>query len=576
MRTVAGAQSDRSRTGVRLVPDWCQTALILAVLAAAVPHAQSPAAAKWTAPRTPWGHPDLQGYWTNTTTTPLQRPADLKDKALLSDAELAERDRIVAERANQDRPPSAGNPGTYNDFWYERGVLTHRTSLIVDPPDGRLPALTAEAQKRAADARAGHGPSDSPEDRSAFERCITRSLPGAMLPGFYNHNYYIMQTPTHVVINIEMIHDARIIPLDGRPQPGSTIHQWMGSSRGRWEGDTLVVETTHFNDKVREQSLIAFSTGQNLRLVERFTRTGPETIDYQFTVEDQSFYVRPWTASAPMTRIDGPIFEYACHEGNYGMGGILRGARAEEQRSAPVQGSVAPAVRATGFHNVHLRVTDPVAAADWYIKYLGATKAPAPFSVAFGRTLIALVRTDKPQPSEGSVIDHIGLSYADLRSRMRNFEAGGAKIVTPVSEAPGLFAYGYIEDPWGVKIEVMQDTELLGFHHVHLRVADPAAALQWFNGMLGGQAGKLRDRVDGVRYGDVWVFAARSEAPLSPSAVRAVMSLAVEVANVDESAAALKERGARLVSGPAQAGAVRYAFFDDPNGVRVELVNHVR
>jgi lactoylglutathione lyase len=241
-----------------------------------------------------------------------------------------------------------------------------------------------------------------------------------------------------------------------------------------------------------------------------------------------------------------------------------------------IPSSAAPAVQATGYHNVHLRVSDPAAAADWYIRHLGATKAPAPFSVAFGRTLIALVRTDKPQPSEGSVIDHIGISYPDLRSKMKDFEAGGAKIVSPVAEAPGLFAYAYIEDPWGVKIEVMQDTELLGFHHVHLRVPDPPATLKWFNDMLGGQVGKLRGRIDGVRYGDVWVFAARSATALEPSAARAVMSLAVEVANVDEAAAALKGRGAKLVSGPSQAGAVRYAFFDDPNGARIELVNHPR
>jgi hypothetical protein len=304
--------------------------------AALVPQAtpaQSKDASKraWTAPRTPWGHPDLQGYWTNTTTTPLQRPGELKDKSVLTDAELAERDRLVAERANQDAPPRAGNPGTYNEFWYERGALNHRTSLVIDPPDGRVPALTPQAQQRAADARKGRGPADSPEDRSAYERCITRGLPGAMLPGFYNHNYQILQTPDHVVINVEMIHDARIIPLAGRPAPPAAIRNWMGSSRGRWEGQTLVVETTNFNDKVREQSLIAFSTGENLRLIERFTRTAAQAIDYQFTVEDPTFYTRPWTASVPMVRIDGPIFEYACHEGNYGMGGILRGARVEEQ-----------------------------------------------------------------------------------------------------------------------------------------------------------------------------------------------------------------------------------------------------
>jgi hypothetical protein len=297
----------------------------------AVGIAQRPDAARaWTAPRTPWGHPDLQGFWTNTTTTPLQRPAELKDKAVLDDAELVERDRLVAERANQDAPPRPGNPGTYNDFWYERGALNRRTSLIVDPSDGRLPPLTAEAQQRAADERRGRGPADSPEDRSAYERCITRGLPGAMMPGFYNHNYQIVQTPDYVVINVEMIHDARIVPLTRRGAATPAIRNWLGTSRGRWEGQTLVVDTAGFNDKVREQSLIAFSTGQNLQLTERFTRTGPDTIDYQFTVNDPSFYTRPWTALVPMVRIDGPIFEYACHEGNYGLGGILRGARAEE------------------------------------------------------------------------------------------------------------------------------------------------------------------------------------------------------------------------------------------------------
>jgi hypothetical protein len=298
---------------------------------AAIGLAQRPDAARaWTAPRTPWGHPDLQGFWTNTTTTPLQRPAELKDKAVLDGAELAERDRLVAERANQDAPPRPGNPGTYNDFWYERGALNRRTSLIIDPPDGRLPPLTADAQQRAAEARRGRGPADSPEDRSAYERCITRGLPGAMMPGFYNHNYQIVQTPDYVVILVEMIHDARIVPLNARSAAAPGIRNWLGRSRGRWEGQTLVVETTGFNDNVREQSLIAFSTGENLRLTERFTRTGPDTIDYQFTVDDPSFYTRPWTAAVPMVRIDGPIFEYACHEGNYGMGGILRGARVEE------------------------------------------------------------------------------------------------------------------------------------------------------------------------------------------------------------------------------------------------------
>jgi hypothetical protein len=299
---------------------------ITAVLATGALDAQT-----YKTPRTPWGQPDLQGYWTNTTTTPLQRPPELKDKAVLSGAELADRDRLVAERANQDAKPRPGNPGTYNDFWYERGALNSRTSLVIDPPDGRVPPLNDAAQKRAAADRQGRGPSDGPEDRSAFERCITRGLPGAMLPGFYNHNYHIMQTRDFVVINVEMVHDARIIPLTAGTPPPAAIRNWMGSSRGHWEGDTLVVQTTNFNDKVREQSLIAFSSGENLRLTERFKRTGPASIDYEFTVDDPAFYTRTWTASVPMVSIPGPIFEYACHEGNCGMDGILKGARVEEQ-----------------------------------------------------------------------------------------------------------------------------------------------------------------------------------------------------------------------------------------------------
>ena len=238
--------------------------------------------------------------------------------------------------------------------------------------------------------------------------------------------------------------------------------------------------------------------------------------------------------------------------------------------------SPAPAVRSTNFHNVHLRVADPAAAAEWYIKNLGASKAPAPFSVAFGRTLIALVRAQTPQPSEGSAIDHIGISYPDLRAKMKEFEAAGAKILRPVAEAKGMFAYAYIEDPWGVKIEVMQDTELIGFHHVHLSVSDPAAALKWFHDHLGGEPAKLRGILDGVRYGPIWLFASRAAAAPAPSAERAIMSLGVDVADVDQAASALQARGLKAASGPGQAGPVRYAFFDDPNGVRIELVTHAR
>jgi hypothetical protein len=289
------------------------------------------AARSWTVAKTPWGDPDLQGFWTNTTTTPLQRPADLADKPVLTPEEYAKRNAEVAARSNTDQSPRKGDPGNYTDFWYERGALNYRTSLVIDPPDGKIPALTAEEQKRAGDARRSHGPADSPEDRSTYERCISRGLPGAMMPGFYNHNYQIVQTPGYVVVSVEMIHDARIIPVDGRPHAGAAIRNWMGDSRGHWEGNTLVVETTNFNDKVREQSVIAFSTGKNLRLVEKFTRTAENAINYEFTVSDPTVYARPWTASIPMSKFEGPIYEYACHEGNYGLGGILRGARMDER-----------------------------------------------------------------------------------------------------------------------------------------------------------------------------------------------------------------------------------------------------
>jgi hypothetical protein len=316
-------------------------ALAAAVLVAALPAAMPAQSTRsgavgdtgdalYRVPRTAWGDPDIQGFWTNTTTTPLQRPADLAEKAVLTDAERAARDAQVAARASQDQAPPKGNPGTYNDFWYERGVLSNQTSLVVDPPDGRLPPLTDAAQQYAAERRK-RGPADSPEERSVYERCITRGLPGAMMPGFYNHNYEIIQTPGYVVVHVEMIHEARIIPLDGRPRGPAAVRRWMGESRGRWDGDTLVVETSNFNDKVREQSLIAFSTGQHLTLVERFRRTAPDAMDYRFTVTDPTVYTRPWTASIPMARFEGPIYEYACHEGNHGLGGILRGARFEER-----------------------------------------------------------------------------------------------------------------------------------------------------------------------------------------------------------------------------------------------------
>jgi hypothetical protein len=289
-----------------------------------------------TVPRTAWGHPDLQGTWSNTTTTPVERPDDLANKDVLSGEELQKRDAEVAARVSFDRPTQQGNTGAYNEFWMERGRLNNRTSLVIDPPDGKLPALTETGRKRAealAEARRLR-PADSWKDRSAYDRCITRSMPGAMMPGFYNHNYQILQTPGYVAILVEMIHDVRIIPLDGRPHLNGNLRLWLGDSRGRWDGDTLVVDTTNVNDEVFETRTLAFAlfgVGQNVRLTERFTRLDADTIDYQFTVDAPTVYTRPWTLSIPMAKISGPIFEYACHEGNYAMPHILAGARAEEK-----------------------------------------------------------------------------------------------------------------------------------------------------------------------------------------------------------------------------------------------------
>jgi hypothetical protein len=290
-----------------------------------------PGASTWSAPRTPWGHADLQGVWTNSTTTPLERPADLADKAVLTEEERRLRDAEVASRVSFDRAGALPGVGAYNEFWMERGALNNRTSLVIDPSDGKIPAMTAAGQARASALAAARkaNPAESYETLTAYDRCISRGLPGAMLPGFYNHNYQIVQTRDYVVILVEMIHDARIVPLDGRPHASAAIRSWLGDSRGRWEGDTLVVETRNVNDKVFERGVL-FGVGSDLQLTERFRRTGADSMDYQFTVTAPSVYTRPWTVATPMARIDGPIYEYACHEGNYAVPNILKGARAQD------------------------------------------------------------------------------------------------------------------------------------------------------------------------------------------------------------------------------------------------------
>jgi lactoylglutathione lyase len=233
-----------------------------------------------------------------------------------------------------------------------------------------------------------------------------------------------------------------------------------------------------------------------------------------------------------------------------------------------------PAVPAIDFHNVHIRVPDPGKAADWYVKHLGATAGRAPQLIYFGKTLIEFVKTENAQPSAGSVIDHIGLSFADLAAKMKEVEGGGAKILTPARDTPGLFPLGFIEDPWGTKIEVVQDAEALGFHHVHLRVPDPAATLAWYQETFGGERAKLKGRIEGLRYGAVWLLAASSgkETP-APSLDRAIYNVAWLVPNVDEAVVVLKGRGVKTRVEPRSIGSVRYAFVEDPNGVQIELIH---
>jgi hypothetical protein len=290
---------------------------------------QAPGSHGKALPRTPWGDPDLQGVWSIATITPFERPATLAGKPVLTEEEAAELEQQTLKTTNQDRRDGAGTDvdlaRAYNDFWWDRGtkvVSTRQTSLVVDPPDGRVPALTADGQKRAT-ARAARG-YDSWEDRSLWERCITRGLP--MIPGPYNNNYQILQTPGYVVILHEMIHDARIIPLDGRPHISPAIRQWFGDSRGRWENNTLVVTTTNFTDKISFRG-----STEGLHLIERFTRTDAGTVKYEFTIDDPKTFTKKWTAAIPMTNTDEQIFEYACHEGNYGIVNLLSGARAQEK-----------------------------------------------------------------------------------------------------------------------------------------------------------------------------------------------------------------------------------------------------
>jgi hypothetical protein len=307
--------------------------------------AQSPAARSrnqgkpWTAPRTPDGQPDLQGFWTNTTYVPLERPKNI-NKEFYTKEEMADvMKRAAAAESEQTEPGTI--PDVHYDFTQfgldrSQGTLALNlhTSLIVDPKDGRIPPLTTEGQKRAAERaearkKAG-GPFDAAQNQPLSVRCLIMDRSGPpMLAGAYNNNYQIVQVPGYVMILVEMTHDVRLIPLDGRPHLPQQVRQWEGSYRGHWEGETLVVETTNFNGKNPFQG-----SSENMRLTERFTRVDEQTMRYQFTVDDPSTWTRPWSAEVPWAKTIGPLFEHACHEGNYGLANILAGARVEEKRAA--------------------------------------------------------------------------------------------------------------------------------------------------------------------------------------------------------------------------------------------------
>jgi hypothetical protein len=326
--------------------------VIAVVLMVSIPvAAQAPnASAKaWNPPRTPDGHPDLQGIWNYSTITPLERPSNLAGKAFFSPEEAAAYEkRAIQTRnvdANRETTPTARGlvngtvetedlASAYNEFWWDRGnrtVKTGRTSLVIDPPDGKIPALTPLAKQRlAALEEANQRLAEGPEDRPLSERCIVRPNSGPpMTPTGYNNNFQLFQVPGYVVIFNEQIHDARLIPMDGRPHLPQNVRQWMGDSRGHWEGDTLVVDTTNFTSQTNFRG-----SGENMHLVERFTRTDPDTLLYEFTVDDPQSFTAPWTAQIPMTKSEERIYEYACHEGNYSMFNTLSSARASEKSGA--------------------------------------------------------------------------------------------------------------------------------------------------------------------------------------------------------------------------------------------------
>ena len=301
--------------------------------------------------RTPWGAPDLQGIWDFRTITPLERPGSLTGQEFWSDDEAAAYERqVLAGRQSRRLAPGS----VHAEWWFDPGTTVNedrRTSLIIDPPDGRIPSLTPGAQERQ-DAGRGrrpvrlrqsrNSPAQGPEDLGVGERCLVGFSSGPPItPSVYNNNLMLFQTPDFVVVFTEMIHEARIVPLDGRPHLPQGIRQWLGDSRGHWEGETLVIDSTNFTGKTGSFSTLRMSlgSGETLHLVERFTRVGPDRLVYEFTVDDPTTFVQSFTAAVPMRRSDEPLFEYACHEGNYSLANILTSARAAEHVDAAAESS---------------------------------------------------------------------------------------------------------------------------------------------------------------------------------------------------------------------------------------------
>ena len=322
--------------------------LVAVFLLAATGTARAQSDAAGDAPRTPHGRPDLQGVWHFNTTTPLQRPERLAGQTHYTEEEHAALAARTAAFRPWDQPPPDGSVGSYNQFWWDHGgpVADRRTSLIVDPPDGRLPPLTPDAIRQVGSVehhvpgvlpvryRIGGLSADGPEERGLAARCLVGYNVGPpLLPGGYNNNLQLFQAEDHVVILTEMVHDARIVPLDGRPHAPKAVRLWNGDPRGHWDGDTLVVESTNFSAKrasFEPGATVAFGTGETLRLIERFTRVDADTLLYEYTVDDPATFTAPFTAAIPLLRSSDPIFEYACHEGNYGMANMLRVGRAED------------------------------------------------------------------------------------------------------------------------------------------------------------------------------------------------------------------------------------------------------